>query len=130
MTRFRRHRLLRLGRNDRGTAAIEFGLVAPIFFALLLGIIDVGRYMWTLNTTQYAIDQAIRAGVVRGLSETEVEAKVKQSLTGLNASAFTVTAVVGASTLAITAETTYEFLFPMSSFMDTTTISLRTEMPR
>jgi Flp pilus assembly protein TadG len=125
-----RHRLFRLGRDQRGVAAVEFGMIAPIFFALLVGIIDVGRYMWTLNTMQYAIDQAIRTGVVQQLSPEDVENLVKSSLAGLNANAVTVDVVPDASTLSITAETTYAFLFPISSFMASTTISLRTEMSK
>lgn len=121
--------LSRLGRDQRGTAAIEFGMIAPVFFAMLLGIVDVGRFMWTLNTMQYAIDHAVRAGVVRQLSTGEVTNLVKDSLTGLNAAAVNVDVVSGASTLSITADTTYAFLFPISTFMDSTTISLRTEMP-
>jgi Flp pilus assembly protein TadG len=125
-----RRRLLRLGRDQRGVAAIEFGMIAPLFFALVLGIIDVGRYMWTLNTMQYAIDQAIRTGVVQQLSPEDVESLVKSSLAGLKAGAFTVNVVPDASTISVTAETTYAFLFPISSFMASTTISLRTEMPK
>jgi Flp pilus assembly protein TadG len=130
MIRAIRHRLFRLGRDQRGTAAIEFGMIAPVFFAMLLGIVDIGRYMWTLNTMQYAIDQAVRTGVVRQLSEEEVKAEVKSSLVGLDSNAFNVAVVSGASTLSITADTTYAFLFPIASFMDSTTISLRTEMPK
>jgi len=130
VTRAIRHSLFRLGRDQRGVAAVEFAMIAPIFFALLVGIMDVGRYMWTLNTMQYAIDQGVRAGVVRQLPDDEVEDLVKSSLAGLDAAGITVEAVSGASTLSITAETTYAFLFPISSFMDHTTISLRTEMPK
>ena len=130
MMRAIRHRLFGLRRDDRGAAAIEFGMIAPVFFAMLIGIVDVGRYMWTLNTMQYAIDQAVRTGVVQQLPEADVKALVKKSLTGLDPAAFNVAVVSGPSTLSITADTTYSFLFPMSSFADSTTISLRTEMPK
>src|SRR5687767_1495778 len=77
MTRAIRQCLRRLCRDQRGTAAVEFGIVAPVFFATLLGIVDVGRYMWTLNTMQYAVDQAIRTGVVQQLAPEDVEQQVK-----------------------------------------------------
>jgi Flp pilus assembly protein TadG len=130
MKRAIRRRLGHLSRDQRGTAAIEFAMIAPVFFGLLIGIVDVGRYMWTLNTMQYAIDQAVRTGVVQQLLPEDVEEQVKQSLAGLNTETVEVEALADASTLSITAETTYAFLFPISSFMSSTTISLRTEMPK
>lgn len=123
-----RHRLFRLGRDELGTAAVEFGLVAPVFFAMLLGIVDVGRYMWTLNTVQYQVDEAIRTGVVQQLAPETLEQQVKDALTGFGP--VTVEALQEPSTLSITATTSYAFMFPISSFMNTATISLRSEMPR
>lgn len=123
-------RLCGLGRNERGVAAVEFGIIAPVFIAMLVGIIDLGRYMWTLNTMQYAVDQSVRAGVVQKLTTDQVTSLVKGSLPGLDPNAVTVDVVSGASTLSITADMTYAFLFPMSSFMDSTDISVRTEMPK
>lgn len=127
MMRAIRRCLRRLSRDQRGTAAIEFGLVAPIFFALLLGIVDVGRYMWTLNTVQYQVDEAIRRGVVQQLPPEEIETRVKNALKGFGP--VTVEALQGSSSLTITADTTYTFMFPISSFTSTATISLRSEMP-
>ena len=80
-----RRRLSQLRRDQRGVAAVEFAMIAPIFFGLLIGIMDVGRYMWTLNTIQYAIDQGVRAGVVQQLSTEDVTDLVKGSLAGLDA---------------------------------------------
>jgi Flp pilus assembly protein TadG len=120
----------RLRRDERGVAAVEFAMIAPIFFGLLIGIIDVGRYMWTLNTIQYAIDQGVRAGVVQQLSIQDVTDFVKTSLAGLDASAIEVDVTDDAASLSVTAATDYAFLFPISIFMSGTTISLRTEMPK
>ncbi len=72
-----RRRLSQLRRDQRGVAAVEFAMIAPIFFGLLIGIIDVGRYMWTLNTIQYAIDEAVRAGVVQQLSTDDVTDRLR-----------------------------------------------------
>ena len=130
MTLAARLRLFRLCRDQRGAVAVEFAMIAPIFFGLLVGIIDVGRYMWTLNTIQYAIDQGVRAGVVQQLSTDDVTDLVKTSLTGLDASAIDVDVTDEAASLSVAAETDYTFLFPLSMFMSGTTISLRTEMPK
>ena len=119
----------RLRRDRRGVAAVEFGLISPIFFGLLVGIIDVGRYMWTLNTIQYAIDQGVRAGVVQQLTTDEVKDLVKASLAGLKSGTVTVDVTSDTSTMEVTASTNYHFLFPLSMAATDTTISARSEMP-
>ena len=125
-----RRLLSQLRRDQRGVVAVEFAMIAPIFFGLLIGIIDVGRYMWTLNTIQYAIDQGVRAGVVQQLSDQDVTDLVKNSLAGLKAGAIDVDVTDNGASLTVAAATDYAFLFPISMFMSGTTISLRSEMPR
>ena len=51
--------LNRLGRDRRGTAAIEFGLLVPLFMIFLLGAIEFGRALTQAN----AIEKGVRAGV-------------------------------------------------------------------
>ena len=40
------------GWNARGTTAIEFALVAPVFLMLIFGAIEYSRVLWTLNALQ------------------------------------------------------------------------------
>jgi Flp pilus assembly protein TadG len=132
--------LRRLGRDQYGTAAIEFGVIAPVFFAMLLGIVDIGRYMWTLNTIQYALDDGLRAGVVQQQDPDDpeniqkrlqsTEEHVEQALLGLDTAAIKVEATQPTSTtIEVTADTTYKFMFPIASIVPTTTINLRSTMP-
>ncbi len=51
--------LNRLGRDRRGTAAIEFGLLVPLFMLFLLGAIEFGRVLAQSN----AVEKGVRAGV-------------------------------------------------------------------
>lgn len=57
-------------RSERGNAAIEFAFVAPAFFALMLGILEIG----TMTFAQFALQNAvtitgrlIRTGQAQGL---------------------------------------------------------------
>lgn len=60
-TSTRKWRLLNLFRKDRsGTSAIEFGIVAAPFFALLLAIIEVSLVFFGGFTLEKAVDQAGR----------------------------------------------------------------------
>ena len=49
-------------RNERGSVAVEFGLVAPIFFLLLFGIIDFGRAFYTVHDLAAAVREGARYG--------------------------------------------------------------------
>jgi Flp pilus assembly protein TadG len=40
------------GWDARGTTAIEFALVAPVFLMLIFGAIEYSRLLWTLNALQ------------------------------------------------------------------------------
>ena len=51
--------LNRLGRDRRGAAAIEFGLLVPLFMLFLLGTIEFGRVLSQSN----AVEKGVRAGV-------------------------------------------------------------------
>ena len=53
-----------LVRCERGASAAEFALVLPLFILLLLGTIDVGRFMWELNRAEKATQMGARYAVV------------------------------------------------------------------
>lgn len=123
------HRMRRLLADQRGAAAVEFAIIAPVFFALLLSVVDIGRYTWTLNTMQYAIDEAVRAGAVQELSDNQIEDRVTDALVPISSTPVTVTVDSGADSVTVTAISTYQFFFPISSILSGASINLRTEMP-
>ncbi|RJS44830.1 TadE/TadG family type IV pilus assembly protein [Nocardioides cavernaquae] len=51
-------------RNQRGAAAVEFALIAPLFFVLVFGTIQFGWYMWTAEYTNSAARETARRVVV------------------------------------------------------------------
>ena len=51
-------------RDQSGSSAAEFALVLPLLILFLFGIIDVGRYMWTLNRAEKAVQMGVRYAVV------------------------------------------------------------------
>jgi Flp pilus assembly protein TadG len=55
------HRLI----HDRsGASAAEFAIVLPLLLVLLLGIIDAGRWLWTVNQAEKATQMGARFAVV------------------------------------------------------------------
>ncbi|MCJ8158063.1 TadE/TadG family type IV pilus assembly protein [Sphingomonas sp. LaA6.9] len=49
--------------DTRGGPAAEFALVLPVMLMFLLGIIDVGRLMWTWNRAEKATQMGVRYAV-------------------------------------------------------------------
>ncbi len=47
-----------------GSTAAEFTMVLPLLLILIFGIIDGGRYMWTVNRAQKAVQVGARFAVV------------------------------------------------------------------
>jgi Flp pilus assembly protein TadG len=54
----------------KGTSAIEFAIVLPVFVMLLFGIISYGAYLTVVHSVQQLAAEATRAGVA-GLSDSE-----------------------------------------------------------
>lgn len=57
-------RLVALLRSQSASSAAEFALVLPLLLLFIFGIIDVGRYMWTLNRAEKATQMGVRYAVV------------------------------------------------------------------
>lgn len=51
-------------RDQRASSAAEFALILPLFLMLLLGTIDVGRYMWNVGQAEKATQMGARYAVV------------------------------------------------------------------
>ncbi|MBB4641212.1 TadE/TadG family type IV pilus assembly protein [Rhizorhapis suberifaciens] len=49
--------------DRRGATAAEFALVLPLMLLFLLGILDVGRLMWTWNQAEKATQTGVRYAV-------------------------------------------------------------------
>jgi hypothetical protein len=55
------HRFLR---RDDGAIAAEFAIAVPMFLIFLIGILEVARGCWTVNTLQNAVAHAARYATV------------------------------------------------------------------
>ena len=53
-------------RATRAQALVEFALVAPVFFLILFGIIDFGRYVYYTQVLNNAAREGARYAIVHG----------------------------------------------------------------
>lgn len=63
-------------RKQRGVAIVEFAFVALIFFTLLLGIMEFGRWLFTLGAASEATRWGARLAVVCGSDPLLIQGKV------------------------------------------------------
>jgi hypothetical protein len=54
------------GRTSRAQALVEFALVAPMFFLLLFGIVEAGRFIFYYETLSNATREGARYAIVNG----------------------------------------------------------------
>ena len=62
----------RFCRRTEGAVGAEFAMVLPLLILLLLGIVDVGRYMWALNQLEKATQMGARMAVVTTMVPTDL----------------------------------------------------------
>jgi len=80
-------RLDRAWTNIQGMAAVEFGLTAPIYFALLAGIVECGLLLWTQVGLQQGTGLAARCASISPTicsSTTAIQSYAAQHTFGLN----------------------------------------------
>src|SRR6266446_4936662 len=77
--------------NRRGVAAVEFALVAPVFFVLVFGMIEYGRVVMVQQVLTNAVREGARNGVVNGSTTSGVTSAVNNYLTSAGIHTATVT---------------------------------------
>lgn len=80
--------LRRFAKAEEGAAAIEFAVVATMFFTLMMGAIEFGMYMMTQVAIESAVTQAGRlasVGVTNGMPDrvTAVRTLINQKMVGV-----------------------------------------------
>ena len=59
-----------LGKHQRGLTSVEFAIIGALFFTILIGIIEVGRLLFTWNTLHEVTRRAARLTAVCPVGET------------------------------------------------------------
>ncbi|MGN5478947.1 TadE/TadG family type IV pilus assembly protein [Cupriavidus basilensis] len=80
-----------MNKRQRGAHSGRFAIVAGLFFALLLGILEFGRMLYTWNAVAEATRWGARQAVVCGRGSGSVLSKMQEIVPSLSSSNVTVT---------------------------------------
>ncbi len=77
----RNHAILaRLAGDTRGVTAVEFAMIAPVFFIMLFGAFDLGHNLYTRQIMQGQINAAARASTVEGAEADVIDENVREAV--------------------------------------------------
>jgi Flp pilus assembly protein TadG len=77
-------RLLKaLGADERGGAILEFAILGPVLFTILLGIIEMGRMFYLRQALEYATEEAARYYMLNPTTDsTNVTTTLRNAMAG------------------------------------------------
>ncbi len=116
----------------RGSTAIEFGLTAPLFFMLIVGMMEFGLLFWTQAGLQHGAETAARCATVNATlcgSTTAIQNYAAQQSYGLNPppSIFTVSDIACGNQVSAS----YPFIFIADYFgVPSLTVTARSCFPK
>lgn len=80
----------RRARQRRGTALVEFAMVAPVFFLFMVGAIEFGRAIMVQEVLTDASREGARVGIIDGMQTSDVQSAANAYLTAMKVSGATV----------------------------------------
>jgi Flp pilus assembly protein TadG len=66
----------------RGATAVEFAIIAPVAFMLILGLVEIGRALMMQHMLNNAARMGARIGTIEGKANSDVIAAVTTALQG------------------------------------------------
>lgn len=116
-------------RAGEGAAAVEFGLIAPLFVLVLAGLMEFGLFIWNKHSLEFAIEETGRSVMtMTTVSEDSVAADLKGRLLGVDPDAVTASVTketVGATTF-VTIKASYTYSFLMAGLLGFESIAIET----
>lgn len=70
-----------IGRDQNGTTITEFGIIAPVLMAMLMGTYDVGHEIYVKSVLNGALQEVGRNSALEGASNADQRAEIDERLT-------------------------------------------------
>lgn len=87
-----------VARLQSGAAAVEFAIVASVFFMILFGAIEMARLLWTWNAATEATRLGARLAVVCDVNAAVIRTRMREMLPALTNGNINVTYLPGGCT--------------------------------
>ena len=84
------NQMKRTQNGQMGTTTVEFAVVLPLFLLLTVGAIQLFRYSIIANAVETSVTEGARKGIVRGTTDTQVTAVVRQVLDNAGLTGYTI----------------------------------------
>jgi len=122
-------------KNNKGQALVEFAIILPIILLLIMGIVQFGMMINSYLAIQYAAREGARAGIV-GSTDSEIKNLITADSPSLDSSKLTVTITPALSnrksgdTLTVKISYSYNLTIPVISsiFKNSIILSSQTSM--
>lgn len=114
----------------RGAAAIEYGLILPAVLLFVIGIIDVGRLLWTYTTLNRAVEAAARCGAINTndcATAAQIQSRGVAEAWGLTVPASAFTATTASCGVQVTVG--YDFVFAIPALAGASGLGMITLRP-
>lgn len=72
--------VIKSNRMQEGAAAVEFAVVAALFFTVLIGVMEMGRMLWGWNAAVEATRLGARLAVVCSIGDSVIETRMRERL--------------------------------------------------
>lgn len=78
----------RLAGATSGAVGVEFAMISVVLIMALMGVVEIGRAVWVVQTLERAAQNAARYAYT-GVTDAEIEARVDEALIDLDPSVVT-----------------------------------------
>lgn len=77
--------------RQAGVAAVEFALVSVLFFAVMIGVVEMGRLLWVWNAAVEGTRLGARLAVVCDIGDSDIKNRMTERVPELTTSQIDVT---------------------------------------
>lgn len=116
-----------------GQTLTEFAISAAVVLLVLIGLMELGRYLFTVNTLRNSVREGVRYAIVHPRDDEGIRQRVRQSVAGIDSANLNVQVNFNPPTRAsgsvVTVTATYQFQSVLGFFQHPITVAATMRVP-